>query len=42
LKTSDIELLDQSIRSGDRKAIANGITLVESTKEEDQALAEQL
>ena len=42
LKTSDIELLAQSIRSGDRKAIANGITLVESTKEEDQALAEQL
>jgi LAO/AO transport system kinase len=42
LKTSDIELLAQSITSGDRKAIANGITLVESTKEEDQALAEQL
>ena len=42
MKTSDIELLAQSIRSGDRKAIANGITLVESTKEEDQALAEQL
>jgi len=42
LKTSDIELLAQSIRSGDRKAIAKGITLVESTKEEDQALAEQL
>ena len=42
LKTSDIELLAQSITSGDRKSIANGITLVESTKEEDQALAEQL
>jgi LAO/AO transport system kinase len=42
LKTSDIELLAQSITSGDRKAIANGITLVESTKKEDQALAEQL
>lgn len=42
MKTSDIELLAQSITSGDRKAIANGITLVESTKEEDQALAEQL
>ncbi len=42
LKTSDIELLVQSITSGDRKSIANGITLVESTKEEDQALAEQL
>ena len=42
MKTSDIELLAQSIRSGDRKAIAKGITLVESTKEEDQALAEQL
>ena len=42
MKTSDIELLAQSITSGDRKAIANGITLVESTKKEDQALAEQL
>ncbi len=42
MKTSDIELLAQSITSGDRKSIANGITLVESTKEEDQALAEQL
>ncbi|MCH2473886.1 MAG: hypothetical protein MK217_06455 [Gammaproteobacteria bacterium] len=42
MKTSDIELLAQSITSGDRKAIANGITLVESTKEEDQALSEQL
>ena len=42
MKTSDIELLAQSITSGDRKAIANGITLVESTKEEDQSLSEQL
>ncbi len=42
LNTSDIELLAQSITSGDRKAIANGITLVESTKKEDRALSEQL
>ena len=42
LKTAEIELLAQSITSGDRKAIANGITLVESTKKEDQALSEQL
>ena len=42
LNTSDIELLAQSITSGDRKAIANGITLVESTKKEDRVLSEQL
>jgi len=42
LNTLDIEELSKLIFSGDRKAIANAITLVESTKHEDQDYASHL
>lgn len=42
MNTSDIEKLSKLIFSGDRKAIANAITLVESTKHEDQDSATHL
>jgi len=42
LNTLDIEELSKLIFSGDRKAIANAITLVESTKHEDQDSASHL
>ncbi len=42
MNTLDIEELSKLIFSGDRKAIANAITLVESTKHEDQDSASHL
>ncbi len=42
MKISNIETLAKLIISGDRQAIANGITLVESTKKEDQDSANRL
>tara|TARA_B110000196_G_scaffold43937_1_gene34290 strand:+ start:40 stop:1038 length:999 start_codon:yes stop_codon:yes gene_type:complete len=42
LKQQEIKDLIEQIKSQDRKAIANAITLVESKKEEDQKIAELL
>ena len=42
LKHQEIKELIEKIKSQDRKAIANAITLVESKKEEDQKIAELL
>ena len=42
MNTLDIEELSKLIFSGDRKAIANAITLLESTKHEDQDSASHL
>ncbi|MBC8225770.1 MAG: hypothetical protein H8E74_01345 [Gammaproteobacteria bacterium] len=42
MKQQEIKDLIEQIKSQDRKAIANAITLVESKKEEDQKIAELL
>ena len=41
-RSLDIETTAQKIRAGDRRALARAITLVESTRPQDQAVAAEL
>jgi len=40
--TSQVDVLAEGVRGGDRRALAKAITLIESTRADHQALAQKL